>query len=553
MSAAKRLGTLGCVGLLATTAACGSSASSGAAGVPKTTMNIGTVSAYTSLDPAGAYDAGSWMVFYNVYQGLMTFQPGSTVPTPDAAQSCNFTGTDYLTYHCTLLKGLTFSNGDPLDAAAVKYSFDRVQKIGTETLPDKSAADNGSDVSSLLSTLKSVDTSGSTDVTFHLKTADATFPDRLASGVGEIVDPKAYSATRVLPGISGAVVGSGVYKVDSVQSKKDSSGADVPTSVKLSLNPNYKGAYSKVKPSNSSITLSYYDSPADIKQALDSGQIDLNANSDLTSKDIVSLQGAQQLGKGLQVVEGDGSNTRMMVLNTKVAPFDNLAVRQAIGKLIDRDAIADTYQHTVTPLYSVIPQGIGDQTTPFESSPYDVKPLAPAVVRESLKGVSLPVKFTLTYAANSVGGDAEAAQIKKTLEASGLFKVTLATVASLGKMIPLWAGHKLPASLTGWQPDYPDPDDYVSPFVGLGNTFGNGYAPSKIINSLTPLSLKQPNRADDATAETFATIQKQFAWDAAYIPLWQNKQFIVTQANVTGVPLTLDVASIMRFWMIGKS
>ncbi|MFC1407882.1 ABC transporter substrate-binding protein [Streptacidiphilus sp. N1-12] len=553
MSAAKRLGALGSVGLLAMTAACGSSASGGVAGVPKTTMNMGTVSAYTSLDPAGAYDAGSWMVFYNVYQGLLTYLPGSTVPTPDAAQSCNFVGTDYMTYHCSLIKGLTFSNGDPLDAAAVKYSIDRVLTIGSETLPDKQPADNGSGVSVLLSTLKSVEANGSTDVTFHLKTADATFPDRLASGVGEIVDPKAYSATRVLPGVSGAVVGSGVYKIDSVQTKKDDTGAEVPTSVKLSLNPNYKGAYSKTKPTNSGVTLSYYDSPADIRAALDSGKIDLNANSDLASKDIVSLEGAQQLGKGLQVVEGAGSNTRMMVLNTKLAPFDNLAVRQAIAKLIDRDAIAATYQHTVTPLYSVIPQGIGDQTTPFEASPYDVKPLKAAVVRQSLKGVSLPISFNLTYAANSVGGNAEAAQIKKTLEASGLFKVNLTSVATLGKMIPLWAGHKLPASLTGWQPDYPDPDDYVSPFLGVNNTFGNGYAPAKIMKDLTPLSLKQPNRADDSTANTFATIQKQFAYDAAYIPLWQNKQYIVTQSDVTGVPLTLDLAAIMRFWMIGKS
>jgi peptide/nickel transport system substrate-binding protein len=552
MSAAKRLGTLGCVGLLATTAACGSTSSSGVSGVPKTTLNMGTVSAYSSLDPAGAYDTGSWMVFYNVYQGLMTYLPGATAPTPDAAQSCGFVGSDYLTYRCTLLKGLTFSNGDPLNAAAVKFSLDRVVKIGSETLPNKQPADNGSGVSGLLSTMKSIDTSGSTGITFHLKAADATFPDRLASGVGEIVDPKAYSATRVLPGIGGTVVGSGIYKVDSVQTKKDSTGAVVPASIKLSLNPNYKGAYSKTKPTNSGVTLSYFDTPTQVKSALDSGAIDLNANSDLTADDIVKLQGEQQLGKGLQVIEGAGSNTRMMVLNTKVAPFNNTAVRQAIGKLINRDAIADVYQHTVTPLYSVIPQGIGDQTTPFEESPYDVKPLSAAVVKASLTGVKLPISFDLTYAANSAGGNAEAAQIKKTLEASGLFKVKLTSVANLGKMIPLWSSQKLPASLTGWEADYPDPDDFVSPFVGANSPFGNGYNPPKIVNSLTPLSLKQANRADDATANTFAKIQKQFAVDASYIPLWQNKQFIVTQANVTGVPLTLDIASIMRFWMIGK-
>lgn len=553
MSAVKRLGTLGCVGLLATTAACGSGSAGAERGAPKTAITMGTTSVYSSLDPAGAYDTGSWTVFYNVYQGLLSFPPGSTTPVPDAAQKCDFTGSDFTTYQCTLRTGLTFSNGDPLDAAAVKFSIDRVRAIGKEKLPDGKPADNESGVSSLLNTLDSVTTSGATGVTFHLHTADATFPSRLASGVGSIVDPKAYSATRVLQGLSGAVVGSGLYKVDGVTSKKDAKGNDVPTSVSLSLNPSYKGAYSSTAPLNSTFTVKYFDSPAQVKSALDSGDIDLNGGSDLAPADIVKLQGAQKLGTGLQVIEGAGGNTRMMVLNTKMAPFDNVAVRQAVGKLIDRSAITGTvYQHTVTPLYSVIPEGIGDQTTPFEQGPYSNRPLDPKVVKASLGGVKLPIPFTLTYASNSAAGIPEAAQIKKTLEQSGIFKVTLATEPNTSAMIPLWTEGKLAASMTGWYPDYPDPDDFVSPFVGDQNTFGNGYASPKIVKTLTPTSLKQANRAEDATAATFAAIQSQIAVDAPYIPLWQGKQYVATQSDIIGVPLTLDIASIMRFWMIGR-
>ncbi|WP_042397723.1 ABC transporter substrate-binding protein [Streptacidiphilus carbonis] len=545
MSAAKRLAALGCIGLLTATAACGST-SSGSKGGAGSTITLGTVSSYTSLDPAGAYDAGSWTVFYNVYQGLMTYLPGANTPSPDAAKSCKFTDGSYLTYVCTLLPDLKFSNGDPLDAAAVKYSFDRVLKVAANK------ADNGSGVSVLLDTLQSVETSGSTQITFHLKTADATFPDRIASGVGEIVDPKVYPTTKLLDGTG--VVGSGIYKIDSVQTTTDAKGAVTPVSVKLVLNPDYKGAYSSTKPMNAGATLKFYDSPAKVKSALQSGDIDLNAGSDLAPADIVALQGAQQLGKGIQVVQGTGSSTRMMVLNVGVAPFTNPAVRQAIGKLIDRQAIADkVYQSTVTPLYSVIPQGIGDQTRPFEQTPYAINPIAAGQVKNSLSGVKLPIDFTLTYAANSAAGPAEAAQIKSQLEASGIFKVTLKSVPNLGALIPLWSSGKLGASLTGWQADYPDADDFVSPFIGKDNTFGNNYAPSKIINDLHPLSLKEADRADQTTTDTFTQIQKQIAEDAAYIPLWQDNQYIATQANITGVPLTLDIASIMRFWMIGKN
>ena len=545
MSAAKRLAAIGCVGLLTATAACGST-SSGSKGGVNSTITLGTVSPYTSLDPAGAYDTGSWTVFYNVYQGLMTYLPGANTPSPDAAKSCKFTDSSYLTYTCTLLPDLKFSNGDPLDAAAVKFSFDRVIKIGEDK------ADNGSGVSVLLDTLKSVQTSGTQTVTFNLKTADATFPDRLASGVGGIVDPKVYSGTKLLDGTS--VVGSGIYTIASATSKTGSDGKPAPASLKLVPNPDYKGAYSTTKMLNAGATLNFYDTPAAVKSALEDGSIDLNAGSDLAPADIVALQGAQQLGKGIQIVQGTGSSIRMMVLNVDVAPFTNQAVRQAIAKLIDRQAIADkVYQNTVTPLYSVIPQGIGDQTRPFEQSPYSTDPLKADQVKASLSGVKLPIDFTLTYAANSAAGPAEAAQLKSTLEASGIFKVTLKSVPNLGALIPLWSGGKLAASMTGWQADYPDPDDFVSPFLGKDNTFGNHYAPSTIMNDLHPLSLKEADRADQSTANTFQQIQKQFALDAAYIPLWQDNQYIATQADITGVPLTLDIASIMRFWMIGKN
>jgi peptide/nickel transport system substrate-binding protein len=549
MSVAKRLGTLGCVALLATTAACGSSASGGAKGAPSSKITAGTLEPYASLDPAGAYDDGSWMVFYNVYQGLLMYKPGANVPTPDAAEKCDFVGAGFTTYHCTLKPGLTFSNGDPLDAQAVKFSFDRVVTIGKEKLPDGKPADNGTQVSVLLSTLKSIETSGTSDITFHLATPDATFPDRLASGVGEIVDPKVYSGTALLNGTG--LVGSGVYKLDSVQTKQDDKGNTVPTGVSLSINPHYIGGAGK--PANSSVALRYFDTPVEVKAALDKGDIDLNVTQDLAPADVLNLQSTQQLGRGLQLITGDGTTTRMMILNTKVAPFDNQAVRQAVARLIDRDAIArDVYQRTVTPLYSVIPQGIGDQSSAFADK-YGSEPSTPDDVRRSLKDLSLPISFPMTYAANAVAAKAEAEQIKKTLDASGVFKVTLNSVANVGALSDLWSSGKVPASMSFWHPDYPDPDDYVSPFMGDPGTFGNHYANARIMNNLTPQTLKQPNRADQATADTFKAIQQQIADDAPLIPIWQNKLYVATQANVTGAQLTLDASSIIRFWVIGKS
>ena len=99
------------------------------------TITVGTTDEVTSLDPAGAYDAGSWALFSNVFQSLLTFEPGGATPVPDAAESCAFEGRELRTYRCALRDGLTFPSGREMTAKDVKYSFDRVKKINSDVGP----------------------------------------------------------------------------------------------------------------------------------------------------------------------------------------------------------------------------------------------------------------------------------------------------------------------------------------------------------------------------------------------------------------------------------
>ncbi|CAM5730855.1 peptide-binding protein [Streptomyces badius] len=93
------------------------------------------------------YDAGSWAVFTNIYQNLLTFEPGSPAPTPDAAESCAFTSAALTTYRCELRDGLTFSNGTPsrrrrwsirssaFCASAIPWGRDRCSRISFPWTP----------------------------------------------------------------------------------------------------------------------------------------------------------------------------------------------------------------------------------------------------------------------------------------------------------------------------------------------------------------------------------------------------------------------------------
>lgn len=59
-------------------------------------ITIGTTETVTSLDPAGAYDNGSYQVMINVYPFLMSNPVGDSTVAPDIAESAEFTSpTEY--------------------------------------------------------------------------------------------------------------------------------------------------------------------------------------------------------------------------------------------------------------------------------------------------------------------------------------------------------------------------------------------------------------------------------------------------------------------------
>jgi peptide/nickel transport system substrate-binding protein len=76
------------------------------------------------LDPtAGAASAIAEIVLYNLFETLTKINSDGTV-SPLLAQSWEVSP-DLKTYTFTLKKGVKFQNGEPFNAAAVKFSFER--------------------------------------------------------------------------------------------------------------------------------------------------------------------------------------------------------------------------------------------------------------------------------------------------------------------------------------------------------------------------------------------------------------------------------------------
>ena len=481
------------------------------------TIAVGTTDAVTSLDPAGAYDAGSWALFNNVFQSLLTFEPGGTAPVPDAARSCAFVGTELTTYRCDLREGLTFPSGRAMTAQDVKYSFDRVKRIKSDVGP-----------SSLLDTLGSVSASGRT-VTFHLSSPDATFPLKVATGAGSIVDREKYPADALRT--DNGVDGTGPYTLTAYTKDKKAV---------LAPNTHYTGA---LKDTGSPVELRYYKDADALDDAWKAKQIDV-ATRTLPPRVLAGLNAADP---DQRVSEADSSEIRNLYFNTRAdSPLHDVRIRRAMAWLIDRERLAATvYKGTVDPLYSLIPTGITGHTTSF----FDTYPqLSTAKARALLTeaGVSLPVRFTYGYATGRGAAAEEAAEIKRQLEATGLFKVTVKGY-EWTDFQKRWAGGKLDAYAVGWVADFPDPDTYGSPLIGTDGTMNTGYS-NKSVDRLITASQQYADRSE--AIRDLRSVQETVARDVPVIPLWQAKEYVVTSEDVGGGQYLSDGTGVFRLWRL---
>ncbi|MFG2719346.1 ABC transporter substrate-binding protein [Streptomyces sp. NPDC048416] len=480
-----------------------------------------------ATDPASGYDPGSWLLFNNVFQSLLSFPKGSSTPQPEAARACSFDTGGSTVYRCTLRPGLTFSNGDKLTAEDVKYSFERVLKINDASGP-----------APMLATLGKIDTPDAATVVFHLKVPDATFPSKIASGAGSIVDHTQYPADTLRT--DGKAVGSGVYKLDSFGEKQ----------AVFSVNSSYKGT---VEARNSGLTLKlFHGDQKALASALDSGDIDV-AYRGLTAKDTAALQASSAAGKkGVDVVEGTSAEVQDLVFNMKDPVVGKLGVRKAIAFLVDREALVrDVYSSTASPLYSVVPSGITAHSTSFFDT-YGSSP-QPAKAKAALHsaGITGKVKLTLWSTPSRYGPstDEELRTLAAQLNASGLFDADVKSVEFKQYEKDIEAG-KYGVYVKGWVPDYPDPDNFTQPFFGKGNVLSNNYANKEITDDILPATAATADRA--ATEAEFGRLQDIVADELPVLPLWQGKQYAVARTGITGLEWTLDPSTVFRFWEIKK-
>jgi peptide/nickel transport system substrate-binding protein len=510
-----------------TVAACGAGnpgkSSGGGGSKSSSSIVVGTTDKVVSIDPAGAYDNGSNAVQTQVYSYLMNFPEGKTKPQPDAAKKCEFTKPKQ--YTCTMKSGLKFANGDPLTAKSAAFSFKRVRKIKDPNGP-----------ASLLANMKSVKADGN-KVVFTLKSAnDQTFPQILATSTGPIVDEKVYPSDKTLPDkkVVSSKATSGPYMITKYQKNK---------LAEFKKNPNYKGLYGKPKTDN--VTMKYFTHENNLKLNIQHKNIDVAFRS-LTPTDVASLKKT----KGITVHKGAGGESRYMVFNLKTMPGKNkkqkLAIRKAMASSLDRAAISkQVYKGTTVGEYSLVPASQRGATKPFKKL-YGTKPnKAKAAKYLSDAGVKKPVKLTIWYNPDHYGSSSseEYNAVKRQLEDTGLFKVKLQS-AEWNTYNEERVKDSYPIYQLGWFPDFPDPDNYLSPFLGPDNFVKSHYKDKKMTKMLQS---ETTDSNEQSRMKTIGKIQKREAEQIPYLPLLTASQVAVSKDDIKGVGKTLDASFKFRF------
>src|SRR5437764_4553208 len=150
----------------------------------------------SSLDPATGGAGSDHAFLFTMYDTMTEWDFETLKPKPGLAESWSFT--DPVTFVLNIRAGITFHDGTPLDAEAVKFNLER------------NKTDQKSNIKADLAAMASVAVTGPMQVTLKLNTPDAALPGILSDRAGMMVSPMALKASSA-GNVARTPVGAGAY------------------------------------------------------------------------------------------------------------------------------------------------------------------------------------------------------------------------------------------------------------------------------------------------------------------------------------------------------
>jgi peptide/nickel transport system substrate-binding protein len=423
-----------------------------------------------SLDPALVSDGESIRVATQIFETLIGLKPGTTELEPALATEWEVSE-DAKSYTFTLRDGVKFHDGEPLNAEAVCFNFDRWYNF-KGPLQSASASyywqsffggykeNESEDLSpSLYSGCEARD---EMTAVITLTKPSASMLGALTQQAFSIASPKALREGNADAGRLDAEggfistsdfgtknpVGTGPFKFDS-WTREDR--------LTLVRNDDYWGDKAKLE---RVIIRPIADNAARL-QALQ--------NDEIQGYDLVEPQDVPTIeGDGnLNVLERPAFNVAYVTINSSKPPMDKLEVRQAVAHGLDREAVVKNfYGGRGVVAKEFMPPEVFGYAEDVKEYPYD-----PEESKRLLQqaGLTLPVEIEFWYPSDvsrpyMPDPKRNFEGFKASLEKSG-FRVTARTApwdpTYLNRVDEGTAGH---LNLIGWTGDFGDPDNFIGVF-----------------------------------------------------------------------------------------
>ena len=476
----------------------------------------------STLDPAIGYDWQNWSMIKSLFNGLMDYEPGTTILVPDLAESYEISD-DGLTYTFRLRDNVTFHNGRALTAADIKYSIERA--VNPETLSpgqgffwmidgfDAAAAGEADGLSGIA-------TPDDHTVVFTLSRPDATFLHVLAINFAFAVPQEAVAEHGADFGKH--PVGTGAFSLTEWS---------LGQQLVFDRNPSY---YRDGLPKLDRIIFEVGQDPSVALLRLENGEVDILGDGIPPARFVDVMDNAEYSD---QIVEGGQLHTGYVTMNTLMPPFDDVRVRQAVNMAINKERIVRIVNGRAVVANQPLPPAMPAYAADYEGYPFD-----PEGAKALLAEAGLADGFdTELYAMNTDPNPRIAQAIQQDLAAIDI-RVELQTLAQSTVIDAGGQPDQAPMIWSGgmaWIADFPDPSNFYGPILGCGGAVQGGWNWAWYCNDdADALAAEADAMTDPARSEErlalWSDIYLTIMDDAPWAPVFNEQRFTFHSERIGG-------------------
>jgi len=519
------------------------------------TLVFGTASDPVVLDGALVSDGESLRVIDQLFEGLVTLEPGTTEVIPALATDWE-TSEDGLEWTFTLRDGVTFHDGEPFNADAVCFNFERwynfpaafqnanasyYWQFGFGGGFANPAEGSPGPEDSIYESCEVVD---DTHVKLVLTRPSAAFLPALSLPSLAFHSPKAL---QEFGADEGNVDEEGVFRPTGTYGTQNPTGTGPfkfeswtrGDRLVITRNDDYWGD----KASLDRVIFRPIPDNAARLQALQAGEIQ---GYDLVEpQDMPTIEG----DASLQLIRRPAFNVGYVGINQALPPMDKVEVRQAVAHGLDRQAVVDSFYPPGAEVAHVFmpPELFGwtDDVTQYEFDPERSKQLLQDA------GLTLPVEIEFwfpTDVARPYMPDPKRnfEAFRASLEQSG-FKVTPRSAPWSPDYLGQVDAGKTQLYLLGWTGDYGDPDNFVGTFFQTPQPpWGTNKLPNEEIMNALDEAEQEPDL--EARTQQYEEVNKLIADWIPGVPYVHTQPALAFNANVKGYvpsPISLEPFSLV--------